>query len=68
MKVSKEGTRIKIAWRKENSKDVERARDFFMELTRQNWLAAKRNSELQRILEFKSEYGELWFIPLVEGG
>jgi hypothetical protein len=68
MKVSKEGTRIKITWRSEDSKDVERARDFFMKLTRQNWLAAKRNSELQRILEFKSEYGELWFIPLVEGG
>ena len=31
-------------------------------------LAAVHHAEYQRILEFDSEYGELWFIPLIEGG
>ena len=68
MKVSEEGTRIKIMWRSDDSEDIERAQAFFLKLTRQGWLAVKINSELRRILEFKPDYGELLFIPLIEGG
>ena len=68
MKVSEEGTRIKIMWRSDDSEDIERARAFFLKLTRQGWLAVKINSELRRILEFKPDHGELLFIPLIEGG
>jgi len=68
VKVSEEGTRIKIMWRSDDSEDIERAQAFFLKLTRQGWLAVKINSELRRILEFKPDYGELLFIPLIEGG
>jgi hypothetical protein len=47
--------------------DVNKARGF-VELTRQGWLAVKENGECKRIFEFNPEYGELLFIPLVEGG
>ncbi len=66
--ISKEGTKIILTWRIEDAKDFEEARGFFIKLTKQGWLAARRNGELRRILEFKPEYGELWFIPLSEGG
>jgi len=66
--VSREGSRIVIRWVPEDPIEVEEARRFFVRLTREGWLAAKHNGELRRILEFKPEYGELWFIPLSEGG
>jgi len=68
MKTSKEGARIKVTWEKEDEKDVEEARGFFLKLTRQGWLAATRDGEYRRVLDFRPEDGELWFIPLSEGG
>lgn len=55
-------------WIINDEMDVERARVFFMNHMNQGWLVAKKNSELLRVFEFKPDYGELWFIPLVHGG
>ena len=68
MKTSKEGARIRLTWENGDEEDVQRAREFFMKLTGQGWLAARRDGEYKRVLEFKAEYGELWFIPISEGG
>ena len=68
MKTSEEGARIRLTWDSRDEEDVERARGFFAKLTGQGWLAARRNGEYRRVLEFDPEYGELWFIPLSEGG
>ena len=68
MKISKQGSKIKIVWDPRDSEDIETAMEFFLNQTRQGWLAAVYHAEYQRILEFDSEYGELWFIPLIEGG
>jgi hypothetical protein len=68
MKTSKEGARIRLTWQRDEEGDVEEAREFFTKLTRQGWLAARRDGEYRRVLEFRPEYGELWFIPISEGG
>ena len=68
MKVLEEGIAKKISWTTDDNEDVSKARSFFVELTRQGWLAVKKNGDYKRVLEFKPEYGELMFIPLVEGG
>jgi hypothetical protein len=68
MKVSKEGAKITITWRKDAPEDVEKARRFFVEITKQGWLATSCCTEFRRILEFKPEYEEILFIPLSEGG
>jgi len=68
MKVFEEGIAKKISWTIDDNEDVSKARSFFTELTRQGWLAVKKNGEDKRVLEFKPEYGELMFIPLIEGG
>lgn len=68
MKISEESTKIIITWRKDDPEDIEEAKGCFINFTRQGWLAARRNGELRRVLEFKPEYGELWFIPFSEGG
>lgn len=59
---------IQITWKVNDADDVEKARRYYMRLTRQGWLAAVREAEMRRIIEFKPEYGELFFIPLAEGG
>jgi hypothetical protein len=68
MRVFKEGIRIRIIWESSDEEDVEKARDFFTKLTRQGWLTATYDGEYRRILDFKTDYGELWFIPISEGG
>jgi len=68
VKVLEEGIAKKISWTTDDNEDVSKARSFFVELTRQGWLAVKKNGDYKRVLEFKPEYGELMFIPLVEGG
>jgi len=65
MKISKEGSRIKLIWDSEDVNDIEEAKQLFMKLTNQGWFAVKGN---KRILEFETGYKELWFIPLSEGG
>jgi hypothetical protein len=68
LRISKQGSKIRIFWDPGDSEDVELAMDFFSNQTRKGWLAAVRRAEYHRILEFDSEIGELWFIPLSEGG
>lgn len=68
MRASRRGERLKLTWQSEDEEDVEKAREFFMKQTRQGWLATRRDGECRRVLEFKPEYRELWFIPLSEGG
>jgi len=68
LNVSKKGSKIIITWRKEDPEDVAEARKFFTKLTMQGWLAARHDGRTQRILDFVPEHGELWFIPLSEGG
>ena len=71
MNASKEGTKIILAWERDDAEDIEKAKTFFTKLTRQGWFAAcvsRDKSKLRRILEFKPEYGKLCFIPLSEGG
>lgn len=68
MNISKDGAKIILLWKKDDADDVAKARDFFRNLTKQGWLATRRSCGLQRVLDFKSEYEELIFIPLAEGG
>jgi hypothetical protein len=68
LKISKLGSKIKIVWNPGDSEDIKKAKEFFLKQTRQGWLAAVHHTEYKRILKFDSEYGELWFIPLIEGG
>ncbi|MCW3991974.1 MAG: hypothetical protein NWE79_04650 [Candidatus Bathyarchaeota archaeon] len=68
MNVSKKGSKIIITWRKEDPEDVDEARKFFTKLTMQGWLAARQDGRTRRTLDFDPEHGELWFIPLSEGG
>jgi hypothetical protein len=68
MQTLRVGSRIRLTWESSNGRDVNEAREFFSRQTRQGWLAARRNSEYKRVLEFNPEHGELWFIPLSEGG
>ena len=70
LNTSKEGTKIILAWERDDAEDIEKAKTFFKKLTRQGWFAvpvSRDKSKLRRILEFK-EYGKLCFIPLSEGG
>ncbi len=68
MNVTEEGKHVHITWRSDDEKDVERAEEFFAKFAKQFWIAAKKDSGYRRVIEFKPEYGELWFFPLVEGG
>ena len=68
MKVSKKGAKVTLTWRKDAPEDIEQARRFFMQLTRQGWLATTRGTEFRRILEFEPESEEILFVPLSEGG
>jgi len=68
MNIRKDGSKIMLTWNIKDPEDVEKARDFFVTLTREGWFATKRNSKLQRVLEFNPEHRELWLIPLSEGG
>jgi len=71
LKVKREGTRISITWRNTSTDDVEKARELYVKLTKEGWLAtltSKDENKQQRILEFKPEYESLLFIPLSEGG
>jgi len=68
MKISEEDSKIVLTWKRMDVEDVEKAKAFFTKQTRQGWLAVKRNGKPQRVLEFKPEYEEIWFIPLSEGG
>ena len=68
MEVHEEGIARKMTWKSEDEDDVTKALQFYMKLTRQGWLAARKNREYHRVLEFKPEFGELWFIPITEGG
>lgn len=68
MKVSKDGAKIILTWRKDDAEDIAKARDIFQNLTKQGWLATRRRVGLQRVLDFKAEYEELVFVPFAEGG
>lgn len=68
MNVSKNGSRIVLMWRIDETKDIEEARKYFKKLTIQGWIATKLNGELRRVLEFKPEYEKLLLIPISEGG
>ena len=68
MKVSKKGLMVIVNWNTAETKDIEEARNFFIKLSKQGWMAAKFNGELKRVLEFKPEYEKLWFLPIIEGG
>lgn len=68
MEITEEGARVRLTWQIKDRDDVERARKHFTKLTNQGWIAATRNDEYKRILAFEPERGELWFIPMAEGG
>ena len=68
MKTSRKGSKIILEWVLKTSKTLGKVEGFFVKLTRQGWLAAVNNGALRRVLDFKAEYGRLWFIPLSEGG
>ena len=68
MEITKDGMLIKLSWDSGDKGDVEKAMNFFLKLTRQGWLAARRDDDFRRVLDFDPNYGELWFIPISEGG
>ncbi len=71
MKVKREGAKVAVTWQKTDPEDAEKARELFVKLTREGWLAflpLDDESHQQRVLEFNPEHGKLRFIPLSEGG
>jgi hypothetical protein len=68
MKIVEEGSQVRVTWEIKDEDDVDRARRYFTKLTNQGWIAATRNDEYKRILVFQPQLGELWFIPMAEGG
>ena len=65
MKVERDQAEIKIKWDVKNKNDMEEAKRFFMNLTKQGWLAvyiSKKNGKQHRALEFIDTQGELYFI------
>jgi len=69
--IEKNQAKIRIKWDVKSKKDIEEARRFFMNLTRQGWLAtyiSKEDGKKHRALKFIPTQGELYFIPLSEGG
>jgi len=71
VEIKKDQAKIMIRWDIKNKRDIEEARRFFKDLTSQGWLAtyiSKENGKRRRALEFTPTQGELYFIPLSEGG
>lgn len=68
MNVTRDDVNIRLTWKSEDPEDVEAARSFFLKLTNQGWLAARLTTGFRRILTFKPELEEIWFIPVSEGG
>jgi len=69
--IEKNRAKIRIRWDVKSKKDIEEARRLFLNLTRQGWLAtyiSKEDGKRRRALKFISTQGELYFIPLSEGG
>jgi hypothetical protein len=57
-----------MIWDINDPNEIWEARNTFFEYVKQGWIAAVREGELKRVLKFSSSYGEIWFIPLAEGG
>ena len=68
MQIVDHGEKKQIIWDIEDPEDAKKAYDAFLQYIKQGWIAAIRDEELKRVLEFQAKYGELWFIPLAEGG
>jgi hypothetical protein len=68
MIIYEEGITRRLTWNREDKEDVKKAMEFFTNITKQGWLAVKKGDGYERILEFKSQDGEICFIPIVEGG
>jgi len=71
LKVKREGAKVIVTWQRTNVEDVEKAKELFVKLTREGWLAflfLGDENHQQRVLEFNPEHGRLRFIPLSEGG
>jgi hypothetical protein len=68
MQIVDHGEKKHMIWDIEDPEDVKKAYDTFLQYVKQGWIAAIRDKDLKRVLEFQAEYGELWFIPLAEGG
>jgi len=68
MNVTEERTLVHITWRGDDEEDVRRARELFEKYTKQAWVATKKDGEFKRILEFRPNYEDLWFFPIVDAG
>ena len=68
MEITGQGSKKRMIWDINNPTEVREARETFFKFVKQGWIAAVRGEELKRVLKFSSSYGEIWFIPLVEGG
>ncbi|MBS7615379.1 hypothetical protein KEJ18_06595 [Candidatus Bathyarchaeota archaeon] len=71
MEIKREGAKILVYWRSKCIEDVEKAKEFYSNLTREGWFAvyvSEKGNKQKRVLEFKPEYERLRFIPLSEGG
>lgn len=68
MEITDQGSKKRMIWDINDPSEIREAHSIFSRYVRQGWIAAVRDEELKRVLVFKSDYGEIWFIPLVEGG
>ena len=68
MELTDQGSKKILKWDINDLKEIKEARDIFFKYVKQGWIAAVHEDELKRVLKFSSSYGEIWFIPLAEGG
>ena len=68
MELTNQGSKKRMIWDINDPNEIREARNTFFKYVKQGWLAVVHEEELKRVLKFSSSYGEIWFIPLVEGG
>jgi hypothetical protein len=68
VELTDQGSKKRMIWDINDPNEIWEARNTFFEYVKQGWIAAVREGELKRVLKFSSSYGEIWFIPLAEGG
>jgi hypothetical protein len=68
VELTDQGSKKRLIWDINNPNETRDAQDIFFKYVKQGWIAAVREDELKRVLKFNSSYGEIWFIPLAEGG
>jgi hypothetical protein len=68
VELTDQDSKKRLIWDINDLNEIREARDIFFKYVKQGWIAAVSEDEFKRVLKFSSSYGEIWFIPLAEGG